>query len=69
MERYCVECEVFEREEIGKYTTFGIVCGNAKISDVTTNEREAAQIATLLNEGDVAICHFKDVVENLIARL
>ena len=60
---------VIKSEAAGR-TQFGItaVCGQTGLDDIAPTFEETARLAALLSENGVAAEHFRDVVEDYLAR-
>lgn len=70
---YRVTCSARHCDELGSYQTYDIIALDqenrtvAEILDVTVSSLEAAELVRRLNDGEVALEHFRDVVLDYIA--
>ncbi|MBR4892608.1 MAG: hypothetical protein IKZ35_01330 [Clostridia bacterium] len=55
-------------EDNGSYTAYGIRTSNKEeeVGDITVNLCEALKILRVLNDNNVSIYHFKDVIYDLL---
>ncbi len=55
-------------EDNGNYTAYGIRTSNKEeeVGDITVNLCEALKILRVLNDNNVSIYHFKDVIYDLL---
>lgn len=71
--RYSVFQSIEDAEETGSYTTYGLagMCGEEtrfSIKDISTNRSELEQLADRMNVGELSQIHFRDVVDDFLAR-
>ncbi|MBQ7333804.1 MAG: hypothetical protein IJW38_05605 [Clostridia bacterium] len=71
MYKYLTVCEKLFHEDIGNYTSYGIICINnetgaivLKISDVSTERAFVLALAEKFTASSLSPCHFLEAVED-----
>ena len=65
---YKVLEETVTDEEQGQLPTYGIIAGDAVVSDISDKREAVERLVELLNTRQVPLMHFKDVIEDFLTR-